>query len=82
MAKHNREFFTCDICGVVMDAPHRGSDAGTYTLKASSDYAVTGHSMNWSDLCGPCNSWLGRMISDLEEHSKQARKITKQEQPQ
>lgn len=67
MVKHERTFHTCDICGIEMEKPHNGGEAGTYTLVATEDYAVAGNNLNWRELCGPCNSWLGRHISDLRE---------------
>lgn len=70
MARKTKVYHTCDICGVDMDQPYNGGENGTYTLTATSDYAVTGHAMFWKELCEPCNSYLRRLISDLEVFSK------------
>ena len=73
MAKHNRTFHTCDICGTEMDRPYNGGQCGTFAMTADLSYAVAGYSISWKELCGPCNSWLGRQISDLQETAKNMR---------
>ncbi len=51
MAKHKREYYTCDICECEIDKPYSGGENGTFSLRVSSEYAVTGYSWGWDDLC-------------------------------
>lgn len=74
MTEHSRKYYTCDLCKVEMDKPYSGGENGTYTLKTSSDYAVTGHAWAWKDLCKECNDYVGRIISDLETKANKIRK--------
>jgi hypothetical protein len=76
MAKHIREFHTCDICGAEIETPYRGGENGTYSLTFSADFAVAGFTTEWKELCVGCNGWLGRMVDDLQQHSKEMRRAS------
>ena len=80
MAKHNREYFTCDVCGAELDRPYHGGERGTYKITMEMDFAVAGQTVRWDHTCQSCNDLLGRMIDDMVEMAKglrQARKETK-----
>lgn len=73
MAKHNRTYHTCDLCGIEMDKPHAGGEAGSYKMTMHEDYAVAGHSIHFHELCRSCNDFVGRWISDFKEMAKDIR---------
>lgn len=77
MAKHSREFYTCDCCGVEMDQPVRGGERGpiAYSAIISQDVGVAGGPIvKWQELCETCNSHLGKVADELSAHAKALRR--------
>jgi hypothetical protein len=73
--KHTRNYHTCDRCGVEMEKPFNGGAMGTFSIHAVEDFVVCGGpALTWKELCGPCNSYVGRIILDLQGDQKEARK--------
>lgn len=77
MSEHIKKFYTCDRCGVEMDAPVRGNERGptAYTLTATEDFGVAGgRPIDWRDLCSSCNSAVGEWIRLLRDGAKSAQR--------
>ena len=75
MAEKTEKFFVCDCCGKERIEPVRGNDRGPtrYTMHLTEDFGVAGGQITWKDLCGYCNSKLGRFVNDIRAFQKDAR---------
>lgn len=73
MAKHMREYFTCDRCGIEIDRPDYGGDAGTFSLRVHAGFATCGEVICWDELCRECNIAASKVIDVMKADQRQAR---------